>query len=141
MTTADHTCARGEVELSVLRRSTHTIVRPRGEIDIATAPALRERLLGLLRDGVRLLIIDLSGISFCDAAGFAVLVGVRRRAVPLGITLRLASPRPQFARLLRLHGLDGSLTVYPAPTGATSPVLWTAHAPAACPRGRPGRPV
>ncbi len=55
-------------------------------LDIATTPAVRERLLGLLGPGVRLLIIDLSGVSFCDAAGLAVLTGTQRRATERRIT-------------------------------------------------------
>jgi anti-anti-sigma factor len=55
---------------------------------------LREHLLGLLRPGASRLVIDLSGVTFCDASGLAVLVGVARRAGLLGGVLRLAAPAP-----------------------------------------------
>jgi anti-anti-sigma factor len=100
-----------EASLSVLSEPACTIARLEGELDIATAPALRERLLGVLRPGVRLLIIDLSGVSFCDVAGLAVLIGMQRRATARGITVRLAAPRPQVAQLLRITGLDRSFTI------------------------------
>jgi anti-anti-sigma factor len=106
---------RTDVELSVLHRSTHTIVRLRGEIDFATAPGLRERLFGLLQPGVGLVILDLSGVSFCDASGLGVLVGSHHRATMLGLTLRLTALPPRVAKLLRIHGLDRTLTIYPAP--------------------------
>jgi anti-anti-sigma factor len=110
----DPTEALTDVELSVLHRSTHTLISLRGEIDYATAPRLRERLLGLLQPGVRLVIFDLSGVSFCDASGLGVLVASHRRATMLGLTLRLTALRPRTARLLRIHGLDGILATYPA---------------------------
>ena len=97
--------------LSVLSRPGCTIARLEGDLDIATTPALRERLLGVLGPAVRLLIIDLSGVSFCDVAGLAVLIGTQRRATVRGTTVRLAAPRPQMAKLLRITGLDHSFTI------------------------------
>ncbi|WP_165975473.1 STAS domain-containing protein [Actinomadura rubrisoli] len=103
--------ARTEVHMTVLRQAGHAVVKPHGELDIATAPALRERLTGLLRPGIRLLVLDLSGVTFCDAAGLAVLVGTRRRANPRGIVMLLAAPGPQVLRVLRATGLERSLPV------------------------------
>jgi anti-anti-sigma factor len=96
---------------SVLDQSASTIARLCGDLDITTTAALRERLFGLLGPGVRLLIIDLSGVSFRDAAGLAVLISTQRRAAARRITLRLAAPAPQTAKLLRLTGLDRRLTI------------------------------
>jgi anti-anti-sigma factor len=106
-----------EVAVSVLHRPANTVVALRGDIDIATAPALRERLFGLLRPGMRLLILDLSGVPFCGAAGLAVLIGTRRRAISLGITVHLSALRPQTAKVMRITGLDRSFTIHPAHPG------------------------
>ncbi|MEV4250433.1 STAS domain-containing protein [Streptosporangium canum] len=89
-----------------------TIVPLYGEIDIFTSPALRERLLRALRLSTGPLVLDLSRVSFCDVSGLAVLVGTQRRARALGITLRLAAPRSQTVRLLRVTGLDRVLTMH-----------------------------
>jgi anti-anti-sigma factor len=100
-----------QASLSVLSRPACTIARLEGDLDIATVPALRERLLGVLSPGVRLLIIDLAAVSFCDVAGLAVLVGTQRRATARGFVVRLAAPRPQVAKLLRITGLDRRFTI------------------------------
>jgi anti-anti-sigma factor len=100
-----------QASLFVLSRPACTIARLEGELDIATVPALRERLLGVLSADVRLLIIDLSGVSFCDVAGLTVLIGPQRRATARGIVVRLAAPRPQLVKLLRITGLDHRLTI------------------------------
>lgn len=90
-----------------------TIIELRGDLDLAAAPALREHLLDALRHSTNLLILDLSGVRFCDASGLAVLVGAQHRAQLLGISLSVAAPRPQIAKVLRITGLDRSLAVYP----------------------------
>ncbi|MFI6604753.1 STAS domain-containing protein [Nonomuraea sp. NPDC050536] len=95
--------------------ATATVVRLCGELDIGTGAAVRERLLGALRHSTGLLVLDLSGVSFCDAAGLGVVVGVQRRARSLDIVLGLAAPRPHLARVLRLTGLDCSFPMYGTP--------------------------
>ena len=95
-----------------------TVVRLQGALDFATVPALRERLIGLLQPGTRLLVLDLSRVSSCDSAGLAVLIGAQRRARVLGIVMRLAAPSVPVAKLLRLTGLDRNLTICPDLRGA-----------------------
>jgi anti-anti-sigma factor len=100
-----------QASLSFLSWPGLTIARLEGDLDIATTPALRERLLRVPGPAGRLLIIDLSGVSFCDAAGLAMLIGAQRRASGRGITIRFVAPRPQMAKLLRITGLDRSFTI------------------------------
>ncbi|WP_433435555.1 STAS domain-containing protein [Nonomuraea sp. CA-141351] len=89
--------------------SAPTTVRLSGEIDIFTSPALRSRLLSILKSSRSMLILDLSAVSFCDASGLGVMVGIQHRARLMGITLALAAPRPSMSKLLRITGLDRSL--------------------------------
>jgi anti-anti-sigma factor len=116
--------ADGVVGLSLSARTEcgYAIAVLSGELDIASAPALREQLLGLLTPATSLLIIDLSAVSYADASGLAVLVGTGRRAGLLGGHLRLAAPPPEVARVLSLTGLDRHLDISPTVRAAmTSP--------------------
>ena len=93
-----------------------------GEIDIASAPVLREQLLGLLRPPASRIVIDLSGVTFCDANGLAVLVAASRRAGLLDGVLRLAAPAPLTATVLRLTGLDSRFEIFATvPEGPRAP--------------------
>ncbi len=65
----------------------------------------------MLGPGVRLLIIDLSRVSFCDVSALAVLIGTQRRARGLGITVRLVALRPQMAKLMHVTGLESHFTI------------------------------
>ncbi|MFC4016181.1 STAS domain-containing protein [Nonomuraea purpurea] len=86
-----------------------TTVHLSGEIDIFTSAALRRELMSTLHYSTSLLILDLSQVSFCDAGGLAVLVGIQHRARPMGITVALTAPRPFMSRLLRITGLGRGL--------------------------------
>ena len=100
------------------RGAGRTIVRLRGALDVAAAPALRERLIDMLHPGTSLLVLDLSRVPSCYPAGLAVLIGMQRRARLLGIGMRLAAPSLQVTKMLRLTGLGHSLTICPDLRGA-----------------------
>jgi anti-anti-sigma factor len=116
--------ADGVLGLSLSARTEcgYVVAALRGELDIVSAPALREQLLGLLTPATSRLIIDLSAVSYADASGLTVLVGTGRRAGLLGGHLRLAAPPPEVARVLSLTGLDRHLDISPTVHAAmTSP--------------------
>ncbi|HZR48498.1 MAG TPA: STAS domain-containing protein, partial [Streptosporangiaceae bacterium] len=102
--------------LSLTSRPEHggcTVAVLSGELDITSAPALREQLLGLLNPAASRLIIDLSAAGYTDASGVAVLVGTARRARLLGGWLRLASPAPGVASVLLATGTGQHLATFP----------------------------
>jgi anti-anti-sigma factor len=90
-----------------------TVVRLDGDLGIAGATVLRERLIRMLRPEITLIIVDLSRVESCDPAGLAVLIGMQRRARERGIDVRLVAPSPAVAGLLHSTGLERCLTVCP----------------------------
>lgn len=107
------------------------IIKLAGKLDITSAPALREQLLGLLRPAASQLVIDLSAVRYADASGLAVLVGTQRRAVLLGGALRLAAPPPEVASVLAVSGLGRHLDIYPTVRAAIAGWHLGERAPAA----------
>jgi anti-sigma B factor antagonist len=93
-------------------RDSAVIVAIEGDLDIASVPAVRERLLSLLRPGASLLVIDMSAVRYADASGLEVLVSTQRRAGLLGGTLRLAALQPAVSRILTVTGLSRHLATY-----------------------------
>ena len=77
-----------------------------GEVDIQSAPELREELLRVIRRRGPELIIDLGGVTFMDCAGLNVLVATRRRAQLEGGWVRLIRVPPQAGRMISLLRLD-----------------------------------
>jgi len=119
------------------------VVAMRGDLDIASAPAVRERLLSLLGPGAGRLVIDMSAVRYADASGLAVLVSTQRRAVLLGGWLRLAAPGPEVAGVLAVTGLSSPLAVYPTVRAAVAgrkhdPAAMAASVPTAQAQAEPG---
>jgi anti-anti-sigma factor len=98
--------------------SSRTIVSLCDALDFAAAPALRERLIDMLHRGTDLLILDLSHVPSCDAAGLAVLIGTQRRARLLGIPMRLVAPSLPVSKLLLSTGLKHNFTICSDLSGA-----------------------
>ena len=95
-----------------------SIVRLCGALDAAAAQELRERLIDVLNRGASPLILDLTHVPSCDAAGLAVLIGTQRRARLLGSVVLLAAPCSSVAKILRSAGLHRRFTIYPDVPGA-----------------------
>ncbi|HEY2813852.1 MAG TPA: STAS domain-containing protein [Acidimicrobiales bacterium] len=85
-----------------------TVLAVSGEIDIATAPSLREKLHTLLAEGRSNLIIDLDEVTFLDSTALGVLVGVLKRARTEGGELRIVSNQPRVRKVFEITRLDSA---------------------------------
>ena len=106
------------VELKVSTRSqgSRTIMSLGGEIDLYTAPRLHGELVSLLSgDGPVQVIVDMSGVDFCDSTGMNVLLAAHRKAREQGGDLELAAPRPAIRKILQVTGLESVFTVLDDP--------------------------
>src|SRR5689334_9344516 len=80
-----------------------------GDIDIATAPAVRRFLMAAISGGNIHLAVDMSGVTFIDASGIGVLVAAAHRARQAGGRLSLLAPSRQMRWLLDVLHLDAIL--------------------------------
>jgi anti-sigma B factor antagonist len=79
-----------------------------GELDLATRPGLAERL-GPLAEAGRHLILDLSGLSFCDCTGLNLFLHWQRQAAAAGGALHVVAATLQIRQLTALTGTRGLL--------------------------------
>jgi anti-anti-sigma factor len=86
------------------------IVTVEGELDIHSAPGLGEAL-ALAADAGRHLILDVSGLRFCDCAGLSLFLRTQERARMAGGSLHLAAPTPSMRRLIAVARMSDILSV------------------------------
>ena len=84
------------------------VIEAIGEVDLTTAPQLKEFLLAAVGATEKSpVIVDLSQVDFIDSAGLALLVEARKRLTPEGRTLNiLLTPGRQPERVLKLGRFD-----------------------------------
>ena len=100
--------------MSVLDNPDESIVMTvRGHLDIDSAPVLATTLDQVLGRPVPRIVVDLSGVDFCDSTGLSEFVVGHNRAAAAGGWVRLAAPSPWLTRLLDTVGLSRRLDVYP----------------------------
>lgn len=88
-----------------------TVLRASGEIDVATAPALRDRLAELHDRGATRVVVDLEDVAFVDSTGLGVLVGGLRRAREAGGDLRLVCTNHRVLKVFEATGLHEVFTI------------------------------
>ncbi|HTA02033.1 MAG TPA: STAS domain-containing protein [Streptosporangiaceae bacterium] len=109
------------MELKVTTRSQgdHTVISVTGEIDLYTAPKLQSELMTALDSSPVRLIVDMSGVEFCDSTGINVLLAAHRQARERGGELQLAGPGSATRKVLQVTGLESVFTVLDDPVRVT----------------------
>ncbi|MCP2258512.1 anti-anti-sigma factor [Streptoalloteichus tenebrarius] len=89
------------------------VVSAEGEIDMLTAPSLREELSTHQAAGARTVVVDLGGVGFLASSGLAVLATAHTELTASGAQLRLVVTNRAVFRPLALTGLTTALALYP----------------------------
>jgi anti-anti-sigma factor len=89
----------------------HVVLAVRGEIDGLTAPVLAGLVGALVEGGRRDVVLDLSELTFMDAAGLRVIVEASSRLGAAGRTITVRSPSAIVRRTLEITGLDALIEV------------------------------
>jgi anti-anti-sigma factor len=100
--------ATDRFDVAVERRDGAAVVRPIGELDMASAPQLRE-IVGGLRHTHSSLLIDLKGVTFLDSTGLRLIWDVDAMCRHDGLDLKLAPGPPEVMRVFELTGLTRRL--------------------------------
>jgi anti-sigma B factor antagonist len=91
-----------------------------GELDAYDAPALRESFQGLLQNEPRVIVLDLSAVTFLDSTVLGAIVGLLRRLREGGGELRTVLPETTARRIFEITGLVAALDVWPSREAAVA---------------------
>ncbi|MBL1288704.1 STAS domain-containing protein [Streptomyces sp. NPDC057067] len=94
------------------------VVELAGDLDHRTAPEVRAALPRLgIRPGQQL-VLDLTGITFCDSSGITALIAARNYALAAEATIALAAVPDRVSRIFRIVGLDRVFPTHPTAQAA-----------------------
>jgi anti-sigma B factor antagonist len=109
-----------ELSLSTRTVAGYRVLEVSGEIDVYTAPQLRERLIAMVEDGARQVVVDLSRVEFLDSTGLGVLVGALKRLRGVNGDLSLVCAQERLLKIFRITGLDRVFTIHASVDAATA---------------------
>jgi anti-sigma B factor antagonist len=89
-----------------------SVIDVQGEVDMFTAPKLRERLVETVDQGHYQVIVNLQGVSFMDSTGLGTLVGGLKRVKEHDGTLALVCSSRPVLRVLSITGLNNVFPIY-----------------------------
>jgi anti-sigma B factor antagonist len=102
-------------EIRVERRGSTAVLSLSGELDMATAPQVRECVADAIAAGSPRVLVDLAELTFCDSAGLTAFIQGDKHCAARGGWLRLTRPGGHVARVMELSGVLDLLEYRPAP--------------------------
>nr|WP_281363205.1 STAS domain-containing protein [Nocardioides perillae] len=82
-----------------------TVVAVGGEIDVYTAPKLRDQITELVGAGVYDILVDMEAVEFLDSTGLGVLVGGLKKVRAHDGSLELVCNQDRLLKIFRITGL------------------------------------
>lgn len=96
------------------------VLRVGGEVDVATAPEIRGRVIHLLSTDVRHFVVDLRGVNFLDSTGLGSLVGSLKRVNEMDGSLKIVAEAERTLQIFRLTGLVRAFAIHASVPQAVS---------------------
>ena len=101
-----------DLGLDVTEHGTITVLAVRGEVDVYTAPRLREKLVELVSQGKHNIVVDLEAVDFLDSTGLGVLVGGLKRLRSHDGDLSLVCTQHRILKVFEITGLTKVFTIH-----------------------------
>lgn len=100
-----------------------TLVEVEGEVDLHSAPLLKEALLEVGSAQSARIALDLSGVSFLDSTGIGALVGAYKKTREGEGQIAFFGARPRVKRVFQIAGLWNALPFYDSRDAALAALL------------------
>ena len=93
-----------------------------GEVDVYTAPQLKQKIIELLDQGVRHVTVNLTAVDYLDSTALGVLIGGLKRLRERDGALDLICPNTRIRRIFEITGLDKIFDIYTTEQEATEKI-------------------
>ena len=109
-----------DLEVDTQERDRWSVVSLRGEIDVYTAPRLRQALIDLIEGGASDILVDMSRVDFLDSTGLGVLVGGLKRVKAKDGSLEIVATQDKILKIFEITGLSKVFPIHDSVDAAVS---------------------
>ena len=109
-----------DLSLQTREVDSRTIVAVGGEIDVYTAPRLRDKITELVSDGSYDLVVDMQAVEFLDSTGLGVLVGGLKKVRAHDGSLQLICTQERLLKIFLITGLAKVFTIHDSVASAAA---------------------
>ncbi len=88
------------------------IIELEGEVDVYTAPQLKQQMISILEGGAKELVVNLEKVDYLDSTALGVLIGGLKRMRERDGNMVLVCPSPRIRRVFEITGLDKIFDMY-----------------------------
>ena len=92
----------------------------RGEIDVYTAPRLRQAIIDLVEGGATRIVVDMEMVDFLDSTGLGVLVGGLKRVRVKDGSLSIVTTQDKILKIFDITGLSRVFDIHPSVDAAVA---------------------
>jgi anti-sigma B factor antagonist len=101
-----------DLDLESTRRGTASVLTLRGEIDVYTAPRLRQAIVDLVNGGATRVVVDMGKVDFLDSTGLGVLVEGLKRARSKDSDLAIVATQDKILKIFDITGLNKAFIIH-----------------------------
>ena len=106
------------MQITVEEKEDFIIVTPEGKLDSVTSPAFEEKVLSLINESKKNLLINFEKTNYISSAGLRVLLISAKKAKTINGSVRLASMNPQMKDVFSISGFSSLFKIYDSPAEA-----------------------
>src|SRR5436190_4660933 len=101
-----------DLDVETTQRGDASILTLRGEIDVYTAPRLRQSIVDLVDGGSRRIVVDMEKVDFLDSTGLGVLVEGLKRVRTRGGDLSIVVTQDKILKIFEITGLNKAFALH-----------------------------
>jgi len=101
------------MDITEERRGEVKIIGLRGRLDASSSPGVEQKLLNLIDQGERRLVLDFSELSYISSIGLRVLIATAKSLQKIKGRLALAALNNHVQEIFRIAGFTSIFSIYP----------------------------
>jgi anti-sigma B factor antagonist len=100
-----------DIEITIFKEDDYSIVNVAGKIDAITSEQLEDKLLGIIEDGEKKIILDLAETEYISSAGLRVLIVVTKYLYESG-SFCICNASDNVQEIIEMAGFNAFMTLY-----------------------------